>query len=109
MEELKPCPFCGGKAKISFKRKYERLKIITPPIEIMETDGLDFWCNAHKYVRVYYYSVKAICNKCHSRGKPITAVVENHTPYSSSKDAKIAYEPFIAKAIEVWNRRDDDG
>lgn len=101
--ELKPCPFCGGKARISFKdyRFY----------------GWD--CITHQ--KIISYRVQVICNKCKSRGKPIiTKSMENPMPYitewwsshySGSDIAKAESErfrPYIENAIEAWNRRVDN-
>lgn len=107
--DLKPCPFCGGKASIKYKWMSRIVRDIAPPLEVMKEQGLDVWCQGIQYIACYKYSVKAICNKCHARGKPVVATVEKYTPYSTTEEAVKAYAPFVAKAIEAWNRRSDDG
>ena len=109
MNELKPCPFCGGKASIKYKWLSKEVRDIEPPLEVMEEHGFDVWFQRHQYIERYKYIVKAICNKCHARGKPVVATVEKYTPYSTTEEAVKAYAPFVAKAIEAWNRRTDDG
>ena len=99
MNELKPCPFCGGKGKVSFK------------------DHRFVGYNALGNKKVIY-KVQVICNKCHSRGKPIiTDGLINPMPYSSEwgnnywehsmwcKNQTLLFKPFVEKAIEAWNGR----
>ena len=95
MEELKPCPFCGGKARISFK---DYLFM-----------GRNYYGDAKKK-----YRVQAICNRCHSRGKPIiTDWLINPDPYATKYCRPYAERPeqdemfnhYIEQAIEAWNRR----
>ena len=66
--ELKPRPFCGGKAKISYK------------------DYL-FYGFIGKCDRKLKYRVQVICNKCHSRGKPIiTEWLVDPNPYARREE-----------------------
>ena len=46
MSELKPCPFCGGEAKVTKDR--------------------DCWGHGEFVLKVY-----VMCKSCHSQGKPI--------------------------------------
>lgn len=108
--ELKPCPFCGGEAKISFSQHRFGGKNDVGKMKIS-------------------YRVQAICNKCKSRGKPIvTPLLINPNPYRSSyylnhnksylKKTHYSYPkhncedemfmPYIKSAIEAWNRRAND-
>lgn len=102
MTELKPCPFCGGKGKISFK-DYRFM-------------GCDY--KGYKTIR---YRVQVICNKCKSRGKPIiTEPLFRPDPYITKWWKGSAYndksyicrketekfEPYVNMAIEAWNRRE---
>ena len=109
MDELKRCPFCGGNASIKYKWLSRTVRDIAPPLEVMKEQGFDVWCQRHQYIERYEYSVKAICNKCHARGKPVVATVEKYTPYNTTEEAVKAYAPFVAKAIEAWNRRAGGG
>lgn len=98
MAKLKPCPFCGGKAKISFK-------------------DYCFYGKNLEGDRKVSYRVQAICNKCKSRGRPIiTEPMINPYPYitewgncyGASDRAKTETErfrPYVEKAVEAWNTR----
>lgn len=105
MTELKPCPFCGGSGKISYKWLDHRTHIIAPPLSVMETDGIDIWCEKHITEHIYHYRVQVICKRCHARGKPIRAMAKGYSPYAKYEEAVKAYEPFVEQAIEAWNRR----
>ena len=96
--DLRPCPFCGGKGKVSFKD----YKFI----------GQNFRGDIKKQ-----YRVQIICNKCKSRGKPIiTDDLINPKPYITkwgncygendycNKETE-RFEPYVSKAIDAWNRR----
>ena len=99
MSELKPCPFCGGNGKVSFK---------------------DYRFHGMNYLgdRKVTYRVQVICNKCKSRGKPIiTGTLLNPKPYLSEwgnnynpdyvggKEQTALFRPFVEQAIAAWNRR----
>ena len=98
---LKPCPFCGGKARISYHDE--------------KFGGQNY--NGDKRIK---YRVQVICNKCHSRGKPIvTDWLINPNPYTfrgyivpntRSEEQANVFRPYINKAAEAWNnRKDGDG
>lgn len=104
MEQIKPCPFCGGNAKISYKWvRNVTTKTIAPPLSVMKLEGIDAWCEQHMIIKTYHYRVQVICCTCHSRGKPIFTNVDNCAPHGLQ--AKDLYAPYEQKAIEAWNRR----
>lgn len=94
MEKLKPCPFCGGKARLTFK-----------DLELKWGYGID---------RARKYRVQAICNRCYSRGRPVkTDFLLNCNPwhtdyagccYADARQTEMV-RPWAEKAIEAWNRR----
>lgn len=102
MEELKPCPFCGGKARLSFK-------------------DVEFGGKNYRGDRKVKYRFQVICNKCHSRGKPIKTDwlinanpwvsfwAESRRNYLSATDIVIERteqcRPWAEEAIDEWNRR----
>lgn len=101
--ELRPCPFCGGSGKVSFKDHR-------------------FHGQNHKGDKKISYRVQVICNRCKSRGAPIiTTDMINPNPYitkwgnsyhedSPKCQAMTAdFERYVELAIEVWNRRANDG
>lgn len=96
-QKLKPCPFCGGKGKVSYK------------------DYRFGGWNGKSDIR-RKYRVQVICNRCKSRGKPIiTDWIVNHSPYQTTywdkdsrhEEAMKAFMPYIVQAIEAWNRRQE--
>ena len=103
--ELKPCLFCGGNGKVSFK-------------------DYRFIGKNYKGDRKVVYRVQVICNKCRSRGKPvITIPLINPNPYLSKwgnlynpasevcKKETETFKPYVMEAINAWNKRagDDEG
>lgn len=99
MAELKPCPFCGGKGKISFKD--------------YRFGGKNF--NGDRKVS---YRFQVICNRCRSRGKPvITPMLINPNPYISEwgnryynkseacRQETERFRLYVEQAAEAWNRR----
>ena len=108
MTEIKPCPFCGGKAKIMGKQH--------------GFHGENCFGNKKLSWKIY---VK--CNKCHARGRPIVTdpiklytggspVISEGSFYSTEywlgsglglMTATLTFKPYVQKAIEAWNRRAD--
>lgn len=96
--ELLPCPFCEGKAKISFKDYH-------------------FYGKNLKGDRKVSYRVQVICNRCKSRGKPVvTEPMINPQPYitewgncyggsNKAKNETERFRPYIERAIDAWNTR----
>ena len=105
MTELKNCPFCGGKAKITARQS--------------GFHGVNFFGN-----KKISWTIYIKCNKCHSRGKPIkTDPIKLYKDnsrcaignfYSTEywlgsgrgfMSATFTFKPYVDKAIEAWNRR----
>lgn len=96
--ELKPCPFCGGKGRLSFK------------------DYAFGGRNGRSDVKKKY-RLQIICNKCKSRGKPIitdwlinpdpyrSGYTTPEYPYSHLESQEVMFRPYVIKAVEAWNRR----
>ena len=100
MEGLRPCPFCGGKARVSFK-------------------DCEFGGHNGFGDRKMKYRIQVICNKCHSRGRPVKTdwmiypepySTEWSSRYNGRPSAKVIAEsnrfrPWVQKAIDAWNQR----
>lgn len=86
--ELKPCPFCGGNGKLRFK------------------DWRVYGWNGRGDVKKKY-RLQVICNRCHSRGRPIvTDWLINPNPYALFRQEQAdMFAPYILVAEEEWNRR----
>ena len=79
--ELKPCPFCGGKAKISFRQ-----------IKYYGQNGY-----GEKLIKYAFYGM---CNRCKAKGSVITADI--HCGLKAEREEKAFWSD---KAVELWNRR----
>ena len=82
MDDIKPCPFCGGKAKVSHRQFGFR----------------GYYMDGNKEVR---YRVQVICNRCHARGKPVTTEWMRH---SLMQYYPKNFEKYNTEATESWNR-----
>ena len=84
MEELKPCPFCGGqKARLNYhEAKYYGQNEL-----------------GAKKIKFTGYIV---CNKCLSRGKPVSVTCDRVLCRGWAKELKGKMFPLAA---EAWNRR----
>ena len=91
MDELKPCPFCGG-TKLRVERK----------------SRLAGWNGLDMRVEMHTYSVR--CNTCHARGGAVGGRVMNDpwTRCAQLPDWATTDNALEAKAIEAWNRRAGD-
>ena len=79
-EEIKPCPFCGGKVHASTR---EKLFICWNGLGNKKID----------------FAAQVICNKCHARGGIVTEILVTDI----SLDSKL--ELLKKRAVEAWNRR----
>lgn len=82
MSELKPCPFCGGRARLSMRQ-------------------MGFIGQNYLGDKKIYMGAQVICNRCKARGPLYGGVVVN--PYGEKKDA--SFEWMTREAEEAWNRR----
>ena len=87
--DLLPCPFCGGKAKISIRSMHTK----------------EYRFSEKKYAKKF--SAQVICNKCHGRGKPVRFYSGKwgefwNVPYL---EQKADIEPWEQLAADYWNRR----
>lgn len=82
-EKLKPCPFCGGKAKIHSESSF----------------------SSHDNYKIWVY---AKCPKCNISTKAFDSYTMKWSPYIAEIERKEAIKIPRAKAIEVWNKRSDD-
>ena len=77
---MKQCPFCGGNGKLSVRQ------------------GRYFGqnCFGDKKMKVV---LQVICNRCHSRGRPIT------TEYLINPNYENIPQKYFDKAFEAWETR----
>lgn len=85
MDKLKPCPFCGGKS----------INVIHSEVKYLGQNE-----NGNKK---HIYRAYARCNKCFSRGKPVSFEWISNIP-----GCKLTLKEHDAAAIETWNRRVDN-
>ena len=86
MAELKPCPFCGGHARLNYR----------------QTKYYGQNCFGAKKIKFTGYIV---CNKCLSRGKPVSVISDRVNCRGWSDELK---EKMFPLAAEAWNRRAND-
>ena len=100
MEQIRSCPFCGGRGQVSFKASR---------------------CNYSSGGKTAY-RIQVFCARCDSRGKPIrTEPLCNAWPYNSAwgpayvekspvcqKQTEL-FTPYVEAAIRAWNERYADG
>ena len=84
MAELKPCPFCGGKAKYSERQ--------------MRWYGTN-WLGERKIK----FGGQVICQRCHARGSLFSRTAI--TPREYGATTSWLYD----RATEAWNRRAEHG
>ena len=82
-DHLKPCPFCGGRASLSIRQG-----------KFFGFNGL-----GDKKMKMV---LQVICNRCHSRGKPIT------TDYLINPEIKTIPDEYFLKAWAAWDRREGE-
>ena len=84
--ELKPCPFCGGKAKLHTRQ----LRFI----------GQNYL--GSKKIRM---AAQVFCNRCKARG----AVFSGEVIDPWNKDFNAPFDWMKEQAVVAWNRRADNG
>ena len=81
--EIKPCPFCGGKAKVSYRKADFMGQNVFGDVKLK-------------------YRVQVICNRCHGRGRPVkTGWMINPRPITKPED----FTEYVRKAVTGWNDR----
>ena len=83
MSKLKPCPFCGGNARITTR-------------DVRFIGQNDFGSKKIKC------AAQAMCNRCRARGPVYTAVLIN--PYDRICQQSEEYKWMMSKAADAWNR-----
>lgn len=103
MIELKPCPFCGHKGRLSFR-------------------NVDFggW-NGYGEKKIKYI-VQVICTRCHARGGTVkTDWLKGADPrytewgyrgyvafgFSDPQRQHDIFLPYVEQAAAAWNRREE--
>ena len=86
MEQIRSCPFCGGRGRVSFK-------------------DARFAGQNYRGDKKIVYRVQIICNRCASRGKPIrTEPMINPRPYNSAWGHHMKRNPLYAKGRRSFLR-----
>lgn len=82
-ERTKDCPFCGGNGNLSIRQ------------------GKFYGFNGFGDKKMKMV-LQVICNRCHSRGKPITT---DYLVNPSSNNYETIPVEYFDKAWSAWNRR----
>ena len=88
MDELKPCPFCGGKR---VRLNYHQSK---------------YYGQNDLGAKKIKFTGYIVCNICLSRGKPVSVISDTVDCRGWLKELK---EKMLPLAAEEWNRRTDNG
>lgn len=80
--ELKPCPWCNGRAGIVSRQ--------------MQFLGQNYYGN--KKIR---YAANGKCYKCHARGPVVTAVI-----ITDKRETNSELDALYRRAEDAWNRRE---
>jgi Lar family restriction alleviation protein len=97
--ELKPCPFCGYKSiKITERRHKNWIAYFSK-----------FGCDYETIIKI---SANVICNKCHAKGGTAVGNIQgvgNMREVTKDRFKIVEHETIKQKAIELWNRRVNNG
>lgn len=86
MAELKPCPFCGSeKTRLNFHQA-------------------KYYGQNHSGAKKIKFTGYIVCNKCRSRGKPVSVISDRVNCRGWYADLE---EEMLPLATEAWNRREE--
>lgn len=85
MAELEHCPFCNGRAKISWR------------------DSRYYGQNNFGSKKIKFASY-GMCNRCKAKGPTVTAII-----VTDVNDTHENFKNLFARAAEAWNRRAING
>ncbi|MBR1439053.1 MAG: Lar family restriction alleviation protein [Synergistaceae bacterium] len=114
-EELKPCPFCGGRARVCEVKIYEYVPALKIECEDCHCSTNAFYASKKIELKeawnrrdVYIASRMKYCPFCSNQPYIEIRTVDGHDYYSgrcSFCSVETSLYPDVDKAIEAWNRR----
>ena len=114
-EELKPCPFCGGKARVREIRTSVYNPVLRIECEDCHCSIGDFYANSHGRIEevwnrrdVYASTRMKYCPFCSSKPHIQKETVNGHDCYKGicgSCFVETQLYSSVDEAVEAWNRR----